>query len=96
MTSTSTSSDTLLSTAQLAGELGVTAGTLRNWRTAGRGPRGARIGGRVRYRRADVDTWIAQQTERDPLVDRRERVSEAEGSKAATGTCPGKRARSLR
>ncbi len=82
MTSTSTT-DTLLSTAQLAAELGVTPGTLRNWRTAGRGPRGARIGGRVRYRRADVDTWITQQTERDPLVERRERVSERQMGTAA-------------
>jgi excisionase family DNA binding protein len=81
VTSTSTS-DTLLSTAQLAAELGVTAGTLRNWRSAGRGPRGARIGGRVRYRRADVDAWVAQETERDPLLDRRERVSEIAAQKA--------------
>ncbi len=86
----------LLSTAQLAAELGVTAGTLRNWRTAGRGPRGARIGGRVRYRRADVDAWITQQTERDPLVDRRERVSGSVGRTATTGSRPRMQARSSR
>ena len=85
MTSTSTE-NILLSTSQLAAELGVTPGTLRNWRVAGRGPRGARIGGGIRYRRADVDAWIDQQTARDPLADRHERVSEAEGRAASRGT----------
>ncbi|MGY1823757.1 helix-turn-helix transcriptional regulator [Geodermatophilus sp. SYSU D00079] len=80
MTSTE---NTFLSTTQLATELGLTPGTLRNWRVNGRGPKGARIGGHVRYRRADIDAWIAQQTQRDPLVDRHERASEARSRKAA-------------
>lgn len=35
--------------------------TIRYWRATGTGPRGARVGGRVLYRVADVDAWIEQQ-----------------------------------
>jgi excisionase family DNA binding protein len=80
--STTPQPERLLSIDDVAEIIGLAPGTLRNWRVAGRGPRGARIGGRVRYRRADVDAWITQQTERDPLVDRRERVSEFATQKA--------------
>ena len=48
-----------LTTKQLAQYLGVTATTLEMWRGAGKGPSHTRIGRWVRYRRADVDGWMA-------------------------------------
>lgn len=48
---------------ELADELGVSLQTLANWRWSGVGPRYTKLGdGRtspVRYRRADVDAWLA-------------------------------------
>lgn len=35
--------------------------TPRYWRLNGRGPKSFVLGGRVRYRRADLDAWIAGQ-----------------------------------
>lgn len=36
--------------------------TLANWRTAGKSPRFTRLNGRmIRYRRPDLDAWIAAQ-----------------------------------
>jgi DNA-binding transcriptional MerR regulator len=35
--------------------------TLRYWRHLGGGPLSFRVGGRVLYRRADLDAWIAMQ-----------------------------------
>ena len=34
--------------------------TLANWRCSGLGPRFCRVGGRVRYARADMDAWLAE------------------------------------
>ncbi|MGW3571658.1 helix-turn-helix transcriptional regulator [Streptomyces sp. NPDC000941] len=49
---------------QLAHELGVSVGTLANWRWREEGPRYVKLGsGRsspVRYRREDVDAWKAR------------------------------------
>lgn len=36
-------------------------GTLANWRSEGRGPRYARIGKRVFYRKVDLDRWLDSQ-----------------------------------
>lgn len=33
--------------------------TLYDWRYKGTGPKSAKLGGRVAYRRADVDAWVA-------------------------------------
>jgi len=52
----------VLSAAQLSEENGVSVGTLANWRSAGIGPRFVKVGHRVRYRRADVEAWIAECT----------------------------------
>lgn len=49
-----------LTTKQLALYLGVTAPTLEMWRSASKGPPHTRIGRWVRYRRADVDGWMAE------------------------------------
>ncbi len=43
---------------QAARYLGVSPGTLRLWRSEGRAPRFFRAGKLVRYRRADLDSWI--------------------------------------
>jgi len=44
---------------QAAKYVGVSAGTLRLWRSEGKGPRYFRAGEKlVRYRKADLDAWI--------------------------------------
>ncbi len=50
----------LLRIDQVAELIGVTPGTLLNWRSQGRGPTGYKLGvnGAVRYRREDVDNWL--------------------------------------
>lgn len=40
---------------------GIPVETLRYWRQLGRGPKSARLGGRVRYRESDVQAWIDAQ-----------------------------------
>lgn len=45
-----------------ADRLGVTAGTLRNWRWRGGGPPFVRIGRTVRYRLVDLALWLDSQT----------------------------------
>lgn len=37
--------------------------TLRYWRHMGRGPRAGRIGGRLMYRKNDVEEWLNDQFE---------------------------------
>lgn len=44
--------------AELAAQLRVTQETLANWRIKQVGPRFLRIGGQIRYRTRDVDTWL--------------------------------------
>jgi predicted DNA-binding transcriptional regulator AlpA len=48
----------LLTIRGAAERLGIAPQTLMNWRTRGYGPPSALIGGRVRYRAADIDAWI--------------------------------------
>jgi hypothetical protein len=49
----------LLTTADLARFIGgISPGTIANWRMTGRGPRFTRAGGKIRYRRGDVDSWL--------------------------------------
>ena len=46
---------------QAAKYLGISEGALRLWRAEGRGPRHFKAGEKlVRYRRADLDSWIEQ------------------------------------
>jgi excisionase family DNA binding protein len=48
-----------LSIQQLAKELGVPLRTVYGWRSKGEGPKGATFGRHVRFRRDDVEKWIA-------------------------------------
>lgn len=52
----------LLTTDQLAAELGVSKRTLDHWRYMGSGPDYCKLGGRVRYRRDAVEQWISAST----------------------------------
>jgi len=53
----------LLTASDVADTLRVSEGTLRNWRSAERGPRFAKVGGSVRYREEDVAAWIEDNLE---------------------------------
>jgi excisionase family DNA binding protein len=44
-----------------AGYLGVAVRTVEDWRYRGTGPAFVRCGRQIRYRRADVDSWIESQ-----------------------------------
>ena len=39
--------------------------TLQSWRASRTGPRGYRIGRHVRYRREDVEAWLAERADRN-------------------------------
>lgn len=49
----------LLTTEDLAAEFGLPTATLHNWAYQGKGPAYVRVGRHRRYRRQDVDTWVA-------------------------------------
>lgn len=51
----------LMTTADVSLETKIPIGTLRYYRSNGTGPASFRLAGRVRYRRADVLAWIAEQ-----------------------------------
>ena len=50
----------LLTIAEAAAYLRLPVETLRKWRAAGTGPRAAKVGKHLRYRRAEVDRWLAE------------------------------------
>lgn len=52
-------SDELLAEKQLAEYLGLSLSTVRRLRYAGTGPPVVWLGARPRYRRSDVDAWLA-------------------------------------
>jgi excisionase family DNA binding protein len=56
---------TILTIDQAAAYLSIPKATLYTWRTrrAGFGPRAVKIGGCLRYRRSDLDAWIAEHVE---------------------------------
>ena len=55
----------VLTLRQLAEWLKVRPKTIYNWRAAGTGPPAAKVGGKfLRFRRADVEEWLASQVER--------------------------------
>ena len=41
--------------------LGINEATLYTWVSDGRAPRSVRIGGRRKYKQADLDAWLAKQ-----------------------------------
>ncbi|MGN8245276.1 helix-turn-helix domain-containing protein [Cellulomonas soli] len=55
----------LMTTEEVAAETRVPVNTLRYYRArgAGEGPRSAKYGRRVMYRRADVEAWLQEQYE---------------------------------
>lgn len=56
------SSDEFLTTNQVAAHLGFASVTLEKWRNARMGPPFLRLGRAIRYRRADLEQWLASQT----------------------------------
>lgn len=55
------SSNRPLTIEEAADDLGVSVNSLRWWRHRGTGPVSYKIGRRVRYDRADLDAWRAEQ-----------------------------------
>ena len=55
----------ILTIDQAAAYLSIPKATLYTWRTrrAGFGPRAVKLGGCLRYRRADLDAWVADHLE---------------------------------
>lgn len=47
----------------LADYLGMPVPTIYAWRARGRRPRAHRIGKHLRFRRADVEAWLAEQAD---------------------------------
>lgn len=60
-TTASAPSFELMTNKDVERDYGFPLNTLRYWRTTGRGPKAAKIGGRVMYRRTDVEAWIDAQ-----------------------------------
>lgn len=58
-----TSDEPLIGIPELARWLNVEVETVYDWRKHRRGPRGYRIGGRVKFKPAEVRSWIEQQAE---------------------------------
>ena len=52
----------LITPREVADLLKVHQATLGRWRAAGIGPAWIEVGGQFRYRRADVDRWLSEQT----------------------------------
>ncbi len=52
----------LLDVPTLADYLHVPVSTLYHWRSRGEGPQGLKVGKQVRYREADVASWLNEQT----------------------------------
>jgi predicted DNA-binding transcriptional regulator AlpA len=50
--------ETLLNERQLSRVIGVSVGTLRLWRSEGKGPRFRKVGHLVRYVPSDVNGWL--------------------------------------
>lgn len=60
-----TTNELLKNTEAAAEYLGTAESTLANWRSAGRGPKYLKLGAKVYYRLADLDSWM-QSRVRDP------------------------------
>jgi len=60
--------DTLMSTEDLARYLGIPVNTLYQWRHKGEGPRAIRVGRHLRFRREDVDAWLERNADPTPAA----------------------------
>lgn len=54
-----------MTTEEVAQRLRTAPGTVRYWRHAGKGPRGAKIGRRVLYDLAEVERWEAERSQEE-------------------------------
>ena len=61
MSTQSTNSFQLMTIEEAAELLRTPVSTLRYWRHMNKGPRAARIGGRIMYRQPDVEAWLEAQ-----------------------------------
>ncbi len=57
--------ESILSLSELAALLGVTAQTIYDLRSQGRGPHGFRIGRQLKFRASEVDAWLRRLEEGD-------------------------------
>ena len=55
----------VLSLSELAARLRVSAQTIYDLRSQGRGPRGFRVGRELRFRAGEIDAWLARMEEAD-------------------------------
>ena len=55
--------DPLLSPEDVSDWLQIPVGTLYQWRYRRRGPNGIMVGRHLRYRRSDVESWLAQRAQ---------------------------------
>ncbi|MBA3233221.1 MAG: helix-turn-helix domain-containing protein [Propionibacteriales bacterium] len=55
----------VLSLSELAARLCVSAQTIYDLRSQGRGPRGFRVGRQLRFRVSEIDAWLARMEEAD-------------------------------
>jgi excisionase family DNA binding protein len=64
-TSHPTEFESILTLSELAARLGVTAQTIYDLRSQGRGPHGFRIGRELKFRASEVDAWLRRLEEAD-------------------------------
>lgn len=71
----------LMTTQELAQELKFSARTIRQWAQQGRLP-AIRIGGQLRFRRRDIESWLSNNQSSEPTVPEveRERPDRTEGT----------------
>jgi excisionase family DNA binding protein len=65
-TDTESGLEPLLGIETLADYLGVPVTTIYDWRVAGKGPCGIRVGRHIKFAVSDVRAWLAQQREARP------------------------------
>lgn len=58
---TQTAMSSLMTLPEMCEELGITEATAYYWRQIGKGPKGARLGKSLRYKRSEVEAWIDEQ-----------------------------------
>jgi len=72
--------DPLLNIHQVADYLQLNLSTVYQWAQQGRLP-AIKLGGRWRFRRADLDRWLEAQTRRPEVADRGQRPGDREQAK---------------